>query len=86
MLLSYKQSLMKWYLMWMCLLFSWKTGFLARARADLLFTFSSTIYTFLLRSSTSILDSHNAYVVAVVVAMYFASQLERATTFCLRDC
>jgi hypothetical protein len=28
---------MKWYLIWMCLLHSWKTGFFVRTRADWLF-------------------------------------------------
>ena len=86
MLPSSKQSLMKCYLIRMCLLLSWKTEFLARARADLLSTFNSTTSTFLPRSFPSNLDSHRACVAAVVVAMYSASQLDNATTFCLMDC
>ena len=77
---------MKWYLIRMCLLLPWKTGFLARAKADLLFTLSSTTSALLPRSSPSSLDSHNACVVADAAAMYSVSQLDSATTFYLVDC
>ena len=86
MLPSSKQLRMKWYLILICLLRSWKTGFFAKASADLLSTFSSTMSTGLPSSSASNLDSHMACVAAVVAATYSASQLESATTFCLMDC
>src|SRR6185312_9510669 len=70
----------------MCLLLPWKTGFLARAKADLLSTLSSTTSALLPRSSPSSLDSHSACVAAEAAAIYFASQLDSATTFCLVDC
>ena len=76
---------MKWNLVLICLLLSWKTGFLARASADLL-TLSSTTSTSLPRSSPSSLASQSACVDAVVAAMYSTSQLDKATTFCLTDC
>ena len=50
---SSKQPRMKWYLTRMCLLRSWKTGFFARARADLLSTLSSTASVSLQRSPSS---------------------------------
>ena len=64
MLPSSKQSLMKRYLIQMCLLLSWENRFLARARAELLSTFNSTTSTFLPSSSPSSLDSHRACVTA----------------------
>lgn len=73
-------------LMRMCLLRSWKTGFFAKAKADLLSTLSSTACASLPRRSPSSWASHKACVEEVVAAMYSASQLDRATTCCLIDC
>lgn len=42
MLPSSRQPRMKWYFTRMCLFRSWKTGFLARTKAELLSTLSST--------------------------------------------
>ena len=56
----FKQPRMTWHLTQMCLLRSWKTGFFARARADLLSTLSSTALVSLPRRSPSSRASQSA--------------------------
>src|SRR3954467_5248051 len=77
---------MKWYLTLICLLRSWKTGFFARARVDLLSTLSCTAPVSRPRRSPSSRASQRALVHAGEAAMYSASQLDMATTCCLTDC
>src|ERR1043165_8469593 len=77
---------MKWYLTRICLLRSWKTGFFARARADLLSTLSCTAPGVSAEEITKQSSEPEGLSHAVEADVYSASQLDMATTCCLSDC
>lgn len=75
-------SLRKWYLLFMCLLQPWHTGWFARSIADLL---STNIFIFLGSinlSSSSNISIHATWHDAYDVVTYSASQDDKSTMFC----